>query len=64
MTCFPYPVLFFTMLQRPFIGTPPRINRDLDRLPYEFRCLRGSLPSFFLGGVVRSPGQRVHGVVA
>lgn len=46
-----------------FIGIPLRIDCNLDRPTDEFRSLRRSFSSSFLG-LVRTSGQRVHGVVA
>jgi len=47
----------------PLIRTPLRINRNLNRPPDELRRLRRSLASSFLG-LVRIPGERVHGKIA
>lgn len=45
------------------IGIPLRIDCNFDRPADEFRSLRRSFSSSFLG-LVRTSGQRVHGVVA
>ena len=46
-----------------FIGIPLRIDCNFDRPADEFRSLRRSFSSSFLG-LIRSSGQRVHRVVA
>lgn len=45
----------------PFIRSPLRIHRNLDRPPNELRGLRGSLSPF--PGMVRGSRKVVHGIV-